>query len=115
VLDVLRALTCHPTANELFPTVRDHMPTISLGTVYRNLEILVEDGQVIRLDQGGPEFRYDGNTIPHNHFRCEQCGRVHDVGLVVTALESLVGTTVGRHKVTGYSLVLHGICATCDR
>ena len=79
ILEELRKLTCHPTADELCDIVRRRLPHISLGTVYRNLDHLAEEGIVLRLDMAGKSKRYDGNIQPHQHVCCIYCGRVADV------------------------------------
>lgn len=79
LLEELRGLKTHPTASELYEIVRQRLPRISLGTVYRNLEVLHEDGQVVKLDFAGQEARFDGMVKPHCHVRCTQCGIVRDM------------------------------------
>ena len=73
ILEELRKLTCHPTADELCDIVRRRLPHISLGTVYRNLDHLAEEGIVLRLDMAGKSKRYDGNIQPHQHGVCDEC------------------------------------------
>jgi Fur family transcriptional regulator, ferric uptake regulator len=114
VLEQLRACYCHPTAGELYQRVREYLPRISLGTVYRNLDILQESGQAIRLaGVMGSEARYDGRCEPHLHFQCGQCGQILDLQTEYPALDELVGTTVEGHTVTSYQVLLHGDCRTC--
>ena len=79
ILDELRKLHTHPTADELFKIVRARLPRISLGTVYRNLDLLADTGQILRLEVAGYTKRFDGNLMPHQHVRCIACGRVADV------------------------------------
>ena len=93
VLEALRATCEHPTAGELYKTVRERMPRISLGTVYRNLEILQETGQAVRLAGcSGQEARYDGRCDPHLHLVCGECGGVRDLDTVLPVLDDLLGT-----------------------
>ena len=79
ILEELRKLNTHPTADELFKSVRARLPRISLGTVYRNLDFLADTGQILRLEVAGYTKRFDGNLMPHPHVRCIACGRVADV------------------------------------
>jgi Fe2+ or Zn2+ uptake regulation protein len=82
VFKYLRAVDTHPTAEQVFSAVRRHMPNISLATVYKALEALVDAGLAGRLadDSGGP-IRYDGRPEAHYHLRCERTGQVRDLTL----------------------------------
>ncbi len=79
ILDELHALHTHPTAAELYALVRQRLPRISLGTVYRNLEVLCEDGLARQLPLAGADTRYDGQVHRHDHVRCTACGIVRDL------------------------------------
>ena len=116
VLKELRASRSHPTVGELYEKVRQHMPNMSLGTVYRNLDILQETGQAIRLAGiNGSEARYDGCTVPHLHFQCRDCGSLHDLEMNVASLDALIGQAPEGHIVAGYQVILHGTCQNCSR
>jgi Fur family ferric uptake transcriptional regulator len=78
ILDELRKKNDHPTADILYDRVRKHMPRISLGTVYRNLEILTALGEIQTLELSGTQKRYDGIPGKHYHIRCLHCGRLDD-------------------------------------
>ena len=77
VLDVVRGTDAHPTAEAIHRLVRRRLPRVSLGTVYRNLRLLVAEGLVKEVS--GPHARFDGNTSDHHHFTCLVCGRIADV------------------------------------
>jgi len=79
ILKTLRSTTCHPTADWIYEKVKKEMPNISLGTVYRNLGMLKELGEIIELDYGSKHSRYDGNPQNHYHFVCVECEKVIDV------------------------------------
>ncbi len=79
ILDELRKVTTHPTADEVYDMVRKIIPRISLGTVYRNLEFLSGQGLVLKLGGPGTQKRFDGNPDPHPHIRCSVCSRIVDV------------------------------------
>ncbi|MBA4358220.1 MAG: transcriptional repressor, partial [Desulfovibrio sp.] len=79
ILEELRGLKSHPTAGELCQLVRKKLPRVSLGTVYRNLEILSRSGVIQKIDVAGVEMRFDGDISNHYHLRCVGCGRVFDV------------------------------------
>jgi Fur family ferric uptake transcriptional regulator len=79
ILEALRSVASHPTADDIYRMVRERLPRISLGTVYRNLELLTGAGEILRLDRAGAQKRFDGNAKPHAHVRCRVCGRIGDV------------------------------------
>lgn len=79
ILETLRSTKTHPTADWIYEKVREKMPNISLGTVYRNLGILEEMGEILELSYGSKYSRYDGNPENHYHFVCVECGKVLDV------------------------------------
>ena len=113
VLEELRKVTSHPTATELHSLARRRLPRISLGTVYRNLELLVRFGEVRKLEKAGAEARFDGNASEHHHVRCVQCGRVGDAhGLPDNPFRFDVKDVAG-YEILGYSLELIGICRDC--
>lgn len=112
ILAELRAAHDHPTASELHERLRSRLPRLSLGTVYRNLDLLVASGQAARLTAGGAESRYDGRAHPHDHARCRGCGAVADVPLQPDAEAPRLpkGFAVeARH------LEYVGLCAACSR
>ncbi len=113
VLDTLRATTSHPTAEELKFMVQERLPTISLGTVYRNLQLLVEAGYAQRLPTQQSCHRFDGNVTPHHHVICRECGRIADVDLDVNvvSLDEVEGLT-GYCDLT-QKMEFTGICERC--
>ncbi len=113
IMDELRKLKCHPTADELYEVVRRKLPRISLGTVYRNLEVLSANGEILRLGGGKKQMCFDGDTSRHYHLICCRCGVVEDIvpgdmGSVEKELESkLTG------RITGVSVDFSGYCRKC--
>ena len=113
ILDELKKLKSHPTAGELCQLVRRRLPRISLGTVYRNLEILSRQGMIQKLDVGGTEMRFDGTTHNHYHLRCVTCGKVTDVEMdVIPGLENKVDGAAG-YEVLAHRLEFMGLCPAC--
>ena len=113
ILAELCALDTHPTAAELYEIVRKKLPRVSLGTIYRNLEVLHEDGHIAKLEFAGAEARFDGTIHPHHHLRCTECGCVRD-------LPSQMGTPTvpqplytGGFQITGHRLEYFGLCPDC--
>ncbi len=102
----------HPCADMVYESLRKEMPNISLGTVYRNLNSLAADGSIIRFTAGGKE-RFDGNTAPHIHFVCDQCGAIQDV--FHHSVNDFLGqmSLLLRCTVNGAHLVINGNCEGC--
>ncbi len=113
ILEALRATTSHPTAAELYQTVRKRLPRISLGTVYRNLELMAQEGLIQKLDFGAPPARYDARCDGHYHVRCLRCGRVDDVPFgPLPELESQFRNVVD-YKLLAVNVELLGLCPSC--
>jgi Fur family peroxide stress response transcriptional regulator len=115
VLEMVRGTESHPTAEAVHRMVRRRLPRVSLGTVYRNLRLLVAQGLVKELP--GPHARFDGNTSEHHHFTCLGCGRIVDVDGPLTephsrALMSRVAAQ-GGWTVTHHRIEFYGRCAGC--
>jgi Fur family ferric uptake transcriptional regulator len=113
ILEELRAVTSHPTADNLFGKVRQRLPKISLATVYRNLELLAESGVILKLETSGRQKRFDGNPRRHDHIRCLQCGRVADVPMDVIGMPDETPPDIAGFKVLGYRLEFEGLCPDC--
>ena len=114
VLDYLRSVTCHPTAALIYDRVRDEIPNISLGTVYRNLSELKESGEIISFTPGDGIERFDGDTREHLHLICRSCGEVADMprtdfACVIGELEQLSGC-----RVEDYDVIFKGLCSSCN-
>jgi Fur family ferric uptake transcriptional regulator len=113
ILEELRRLKTHPTADDLYEIVRKRLPRISLGTVYRNLDVLSRTGTILRLEMGGSQYRFDGNAMPHCHVRCIECGRVADVESALAALPLPTPEAACGYRVTGYRMEYTGTCPEC--
>ena len=115
ILKVLRGTTSHPTADWIYDEVRKEIPNISLGTVYRNLRLLREGGEILELRLSGAFGRFDGNTDNHYHFRCEKCGRVFDVDEPVDReLDDRVAQKTG-FRISHHRLEFRGLCQECQK
>jgi len=101
----------HPTADEVYLSMRRQDPTISLGTVYRNLNQLAENGDIRRIAVGDGKDRYDFRTAAHGHFICRQCGKIRDIFVDEEALKKAgigIEGTVEQEEV-----IFYGICNSC--
>jgi len=113
ILNELRRMTSHPTADEVYQKIRQRLPRISLGTVYRNLEILSECGLIQKLSLAGCQKRFDGNVENHCHVRCLQCGRVGDVHIDSAPALTVAARQASDFEIRGYSVEFTGFCPQC--
>lgn len=115
ILEELRAMDNHPSADEIYEKVRLRLPRISLGTVYRNLEVLSELGEIQKLELSGSLKRFDWNIQKHYHIRCLNCNRVDDAPLApLNQLENeLYEATV--FEILGHNLEFTGLCPECSK
>lgn len=111
ILAAIRATDAHPTADELFQSIRPQMPMISLATVYRNLNYLAGEGVIRKLEMPGMPDRFDRRLEPHDHLVCEGCGRVMDIELSCN-LSDEIAKAAGT-PISSYSLVARGLCPHC--
>ena len=115
ILDELRQTTGHPTADELYRRVRRRLPRVSLGTVYRNLELLAERGTIQKLDSGAGQMRFDGDASSHCHVRCVRCGRVGDTAArPAVYVRDTAGDNSG-YEIIGHRVELLGVCPQCQK
>jgi Fur family ferric uptake transcriptional regulator len=113
ILEELRKVKSHPTANEVYDMVRKRLPRIGLGTVYRNLDLLAEKGIIKKLEVGGEQKRFDGDTSPHYHIRCMECDRVEDIFIERhKELEKSAEATCS-YKILDHHVQFSGICNSC--
>ena len=113
ILNILRQKKSHPSADEIYELVRKQLPRISLGTVYRNLELLARMELIQKLELGGTIKRFDWNPNKHYHIRCLVCGQVDDAPIApLNKLEDeLYGATV--FSIIGHRLEFEGLCPNC--
>lgn len=110
IINELTSRCDHPTAMELYLAVRDIIPNLSLGTLYRNLSKLEEHNMLIRIPDGTTD-RFDGNVNPHAHFKCSSCGKVYDIISVKNNFTSVNDSNIAH--IDGYNLTLFGMCKSC--
>ena len=116
ILNCVRCTTTHPSAEWVFEHVRQEVPDISLATVYRNLSLFKDQGLITSLGTVKGVERFDGNTEPHVHFICTQCGGVQDLPeiSVPEELNSAVARSSGG-RVDNCQLSFTGICGECRK
>ena len=108
----LAATNAHPTANDIYLAVKEEYPKISLGTVYRNLSLLVELGEAKRLTDTNGTDHFDAITRPHAHFVCAACQQIRDFpSILEEAAESFSAGFAG--EITDYDIYFYGKCPAC--
>lgn len=113
ILEELKKVKSHPTANEVYDMVRKRLPRIGLGTVYRNLDLLAEKGIINKLEVGGEQKRFDGDTSPHYHIRCVKCNQVEDIFIErAKGLEKSAASSC-KYKILDHHVQFSGICCKC--
>ena len=115
IIDYLCSTTEHPTAETVYSHVREQYPKVSLATVYRNLNLLAEEGEVLRLTCGDGSDRFDGNAAPHYHFLCKGCGRVIDLPLEPMDHINILAGAGFKGKIEGHTVLFHGKCTHCKK
>ena len=109
----LLSTTEHTTAEVVYENIKKDFPNISLGTVYRNLNFLVEHDEALRLDCGDGFDHFDGNTHPHNHFFCKSCGRIIDLKMDKIDHIDLIAAAGFDGRIDDHIIYFRGICKDC--
>lgn len=112
ILDIIRSSTDHMTAEEIFFEAKQKQTSIAVGTVYRNLGLMAEAGEIKRLSMPNAPDRFDKTILPHEHIICEHCGRLSD--LPVFDLKDYIEKQTGV-KILGYDLNLRYVCDDCKK
>ena len=114
ILEELRLCRNHPGADEVYLRVRERLPHISLGTVYRNLELMASRGMIRRLDTSSGQKRFDPVTEQHCHFRCNSCGKIEDIPFAVEFPElDPQNPWVRERRIMGAQPEYFGLCPDC--
>ncbi len=113
IKDFVIARDDHPTADVVYMNVRKEFPNISLGTVYRNLTLLSDMGELSRLRLGDGVDHFDAITTPHYHFVCQDCGSVSDLNLSVMDSFNNVAGDQCEGRINGHVAYFYGSCKQC--
>lgn len=105
----------HPTADTVYMNIRNTYPNISLGTVYRNLNLLAEQGEILKINCQDGSDRFDGNPKPHYHFICRDCGRVLDLEMESIDHINVIAGVGFLGKIEGHTTYFYGLCNDCNR
>ena len=104
----------HPTADMIYTSIREEFPNISLGTVYRNLSLLVELGEIRKITSEGAD-RYDARTEAHSHFVCRRCGCVQDIMIPIVSPVEDVNSRWEQGEIDSCRMEFYGVCSDCKK
>ena len=109
----LSGRTDHPTAEFIYTHLREEMPNLSLGTVYRNLALLAELGEIQKISTGVGPDHFDGNPKPHNHFYCSCCGSIIDLAMKSINYIDELAAEGFPGQISGHVTYFYGECPAC--
>ena len=110
IYNIISDSCSHMTAEEIFEKAKPLLPSIAIGTVYRNLALMVSSGEIRKIEMFEEPDRYDRNTFDHEHAKCEKCGRIVDISL--DGLSDYIAEKTGL-EITSYRLNVNYICPDC--
>ncbi len=121
LLRVLCSTDCHPDADWIYEEVRKELPNISLGTVYRNLSKMSQDGTILKLNMNDGRDHFDGNTDRHHHMVCRECGAIVDIFTEKNEEQGFINylnSYAQQHtlsEIEAHSVIFYGICHKCKK
>ena len=115
IKEYLSSTDSHPTADTVYMHVKKEFPSISLGTVYRNLNLLADIGEAVKISTPDGGDRFDSHTVPHCHFYCRCCGQVTDVPLDTHYMEEIDEFMARNFDgiIESHSTIFYGVCKNC--
>ena len=113
ILEIVRTTNIHPTASWIYERLKEEIPGLSMGTVYRNLNILIDQGFVRKIDFGSTFDRFEANIEPHYHFICEKCGEIFDLDLSIDASLNEMVNKKTRFSAKRHRIEFYGLCDRC--
>jgi Fur family peroxide stress response transcriptional regulator len=114
ILELLQATGRHPSADWVYERLKGEFPNLSMGTVYRNLNVLMEQGLIKKIDFGSTYDRFDANIGPHYHFICERCGAIMDLELPVDESLNQRVSQVTPYAARRHRIEFYGVCDRCQ-
>lgn len=112
ILSNLRSRSDHPSADMVYEELRREHPNISLGTVYRNLTMLADNGVILRLTRHNKDH-FDGRTAPHMHFFCDKCGKIYDIFSDLSSDITKKAESELCCRIDSIDVSIRGLCAEC--
>ena len=113
IMEILLSTDSHPSADWIYQEARKTAPGISLGTVYRNLSQMRDNGSIVELRLRDGQRRYDSRTDRHYHFCCVRCSGVYDVKTPVAEAVREIISHISEYRVTDHQLEFYGLCVGC--
>jgi len=110
ISEIIKTTECHMTAEQIYMAAKAQMPSIAIGTVYRNLGLMEREGEIRRIPMPDAPDRFDKTTRLHDHLICRKCGNLEDV-CIKNLMESF--QEYPEIHVDSYELALYGICSAC--
>ena len=112
IIEYLKSVKTHPTAEMVYNAVSKDLPAISLATVYRNLNLLAEQGKILRLEING-EYHYDGFCDSHQHLVCTNCGKIMDLGQKEISDYAMRKIKASDFEIKSVRIIFYGVCKDC--
>lgn len=117
IYTVLKEDSTHPNVDRIYMNVRKIIPDISLGTVYRNLNLLADQKRILRLDVGDGVVHFDARIEPHYHLVCDECGSIQDLFLDESLISPLIDKVqdICDDQIHSAEILFHGTCRHCSK
>jgi Fur family ferric uptake transcriptional regulator len=112
-MQIISRLHTHPSAEDIYEEARKTMPNISLGTIYRNLDNLSDDGVISRIAVDDGKMRFEANTKKHYHINCIKCGKVEDAPIDYNHNLDSKLKGLADYRIMGHNTEFFGICPDC--
>lgn len=113
IKEYLSSTNEHPTADIVYLHVKQAFPRISLGTVYRNLNLLAEMGEACKITTPDGAVRFDGTTSPHYHVLCTKCGKLYDLDMEIRDSITTQAQTCFSGEIHSHTAMFYGVCQSC--
>jgi Fur family transcriptional regulator, peroxide stress response regulator len=114
ILEILKETNAHPTADWVYKKLKEEIPDLSLGTVYRNLKVLAEQGYIQKLPFGSNFDRFEAKIAPHYHLVCEKCGLVEDFEMPQYSDINQKAEKMSTFKISRHRIDFFGLCEKCQ-
>jgi len=113
IYETIMSGVSHPTAQDVYERLKRDIPSLSLGNVYRNISILLQEGCIRGEDFGGGTVRYDAGAEAHYHFICKRCNDVDDFAMPIWKDLTETARRFTSHRIHGHTLRFYGVCTSC--
>ncbi len=115
IYSIIKNSFSHPTALYVYDTLRNEMPSVSMGNVYRNIKILIEEGRIKCREFGDGVEHYDAKTDLHYHFVCEKCNGISDFNMPVQNDIERIAKENSKNIISGHTIQFFGLCEKCKK